>query len=253
MTGTELLLLLALVGAAGGVVGGIGGPGGIPVILTLTVVVALPSTTAAATASAVFVVATVTATALYRHSDGIDWRLAALVGAPAVVGTHLGTRLAPSLSVARFESVLAATLLLAVAGIVYRHHWGAGAVASPDERRGIGRRLFVGLGSLGVGVAAGVTGIGGPALTVPLMLVAGVTPVTAIGAGLASGVLITGNAVVGHALQGTAPALGPALAVGLPYVLAQVLGWRYVHSVSPRTVAYTIAGVGAAGVVVIVV
>jgi len=113
--------------------------------------------------------------------------------------------------------------------------------------------LFVGLGSLGVGVAAGVTGIGGPALTVPLMLVAGITPVTAIGAGLASGVLITGNAVVGHALQRTTPALGPALAVGLPYVLAQVLGWRYVHSVSQRTVAYTIAAVGLGGVAALLV
>jgi len=254
MNGPETLLVLVLVGAAGGVVGGIGGPGGIPVIITLNVVAALPSTVTAATASTVFVVATVTATALYRYSDGIEWGLAMLVGVPAVLGTHLGTRLAPMLSLARFESVLAGTLLLAVAGIVYRQWRADGrSAASGEGWRTRGRVLFVGGGSLSVGVAAGITGIGGPALTVPLMLVAGIAPVTAIGAGLASGVLITVNATLGHAIQGTTPAVAPALAVGVPYALAQVLGWRYVHSVSERTVAYTIAAVAVAGVVVIVV
>ncbi|MDS0283427.1 sulfite exporter TauE/SafE family protein [Halomicroarcula sp. S3CR25-11] len=264
MPGPETLLVLALVGAAGGVVGGIGGPGGIPVILTLNAVVALSSPVAAATASLVFVVATLSATGLYRYSDGIAWGLAALVAVPAVLGTHLGTRLAPTLSVARFETVLAGTLLLAVVGIVYRQRRTDGPAASgspvptaPGDRaerwRTTGRVGLVGLGSLCVGVAAGITGIGGPALTVPLMLVAGIAPVTAIGAGLASGVLITVNATAGHAVQGTTPALVPALVVGVPYVLAQVLGWRYVHSVSERTVAYTVAAVAVVGVVVIVV
>lgn len=252
MIGVPELLLLALVGVLGGVVGGIGGPGGIPVILSLNVLVALSTPVTAATASSVFVVATVTATALYLYSDGIDWALAATVGVPAVLGTHVGTRLAVSLSVARFEHVLGGTLLLAAMGIVYRQRQQSDPGAAGPWRTTTTGTL-VAAGSLLVGVAAGITGIGGPALTVPLMLVLGVAPVTAIGAGLASGVLITANATLGHAVQGTTPAPVPALVVGVPYVLAQVLGWKYVHSVSETTVAYTLAAVAVGGVVVIVV
>ena len=185
MPTTETLLLLAVIGLCSGVVGGIGGPGGIPVIVSLNLLLVLSSPVVAATTSSIFVVATVTATALYRYSDGIEWGLAVLVG----------------------------------------------------------------VGSLLVGVVAGITGIGGPALTVPLLLVVGMAPITAIGAGLASGVLITVAAALGHAVQGNPPALLPAIVVGVPYVCAQVVGWKYVHAVSERTVAYSIAGVAFLGVV----
>jgi len=251
MTATEVLVALALVGVAGGVVGGVGGPGGIPVIVALNLLTALSSTVVAATTSSVFVVATATATALYCYSDGVDWRLAATVGVPALAGTYVGTGVAVGLSAARFERLLGVTLLLAAAGIVYRQRRSDGTGQADGWRTRPVRVLLAG-GSLVVGVLAGVTGIGGPALTVPLMLVLGVPPVTAIGAGLASGVLVTVNSTLGHALQGTFPALLPAAVVGLPYVLAQVLGWRYVHAVSERTVAYSLAALALVTVVVLV-
>jgi uncharacterized membrane protein YfcA len=254
MPTTETLLLLAVIALLSGVVGGIGGPGGIPVIVSLNLLLVLSSPVVAATTSTVFVVATATATALYRYSDGIEWALAATVGVPALLGTQIGTRTAVGLSVARFEQILAGTLLLAVAGIVYRQRTRE---SDPGESAVGWRRwptaLPVGVGSLLIGVVAGITGIGGPALTVPLLLVVGIAPITAIGAGLASGVLITVAAVAGHALQGNPPALVPALVVGVPYVSAQVLGWKYVHAVSDRTVAYTIAAVALLGVVGILV
>lgn len=253
MTDIQTLGLLIAVALGGGVVGGIGGPGGIPVILTLNLSLSLSSATVAATTSAVFVVASATATGLYRYSDGIEWGLAATVGVPALVGTHVGTRIAASLSVARFESVLGVTLLLAAVGIVYQQRRPRDHRTTADGGwRARPIRLVVAVGSLLIGVLAGITGLGGPALTVPFLLVLGVAPVTAIGAGLASAVLITVTAVVGHVLQGNPPALVPALAVGVPYVLAQLLGWKFVHSVSERTVAYVLAVVALGGVAVIV-
>ena len=250
MPTTETLLLLAVIGLCSGVVGGIGGPGGIPVIVSLNLLLVLSSPVVAATTSSIFVVATVTATALYRYSDGIEWALAATVGLPALLGTQIGTRTAAGLSIARFEQVLAGTLLLAVAGIVYRQRRrGTDRGDSPAGWRRWSVALPIAVGSLLIGVVAGITGIGGPALTVPLLLVVGIAPITAIGAGLASGVLITVAATVGHGLQGNPPALVPALVIGIPYVCAQVLGWKYVHAVSDRTVAYSIAGVALLGVV----
>jgi Sulfite exporter TauE/SafE. len=252
MIGIQELAVLALVGGVGGVVAGMGGPGGIPVIVALNILLALSTPVVAATASSVFVVATLMATALYLYSDGIEWALAAAVGAPAVIGAHAGTRLAPSLSVALFEYVLGGTLLLIAVGIVYRQRMVSHGQSGASGWRAGPKPAIIVAGSLLIGVVAGITGIGGPALTVPFMLLIGVAPIVAIGAGLASGILITVNSALGHALQGNLPALAPVLVVGVPFVLAEVLGWKYVHSVPERTVAYTLAAFATGSVVLIV-
>lgn len=246
----ELLVLLGVIGLLGGVIAGVGGPGGIPVLLVLNVVLVLPPTVAAATASSIFIAATITATGLYYHSDGIDWTLAATVGFPALVGTHLGARLSADLSPRIFELVLGGVLCLAALSIVYQQRRTDGRSIANDWSRAASR-IAVGLGSLLIGVLAGITGIGGPALTIPLMIVLGVNSIVAIGAGLASGILITANTTLGHVLQGTEPSLVPTVAIGGPYVVAQVLGWKYVHTVSESAVSYTIAAIAALGGLVI--
>lgn len=253
MIGLPELALLVLVGILGGVIGGIGGPGGIPVVITLNVALALSSTVAAATASSIFVLATITATGLYLYSDGIEWLLAATVGVPAVVGTHVGTRVAVGLPLAAFEQILGGTLLLAAVGIVYqqqrKHRTGSDPSSEWQTKPKV---VLVATGSLLIGVTAGITGIGGPALIIPFLLVLGIEPITAIGAGLASAILITTNSALGHVLLGSPPALVPAVVIGVPFVLSQVIGWKYVHSVSERTVAYSIAALAVGSVVVIV-
>ena len=243
-----LFLSLVLLGVVGGTVAGLGGPGGLVVIVALNVLVALPPTVAAVTASSIFIVATLTATGLYASSDGIDWSLVPVVALPALVGAHAGTRIAPLLSPAVFEGVLVGVFGLLALGIALRE-----GRPSPSQSTEAGadrsRTLLVaiGTGSLGIGVLAGITGIGGPALAIPLLLFSGLRPVVAIGAGVASGVVVTTNATLGHVLQGTVPDLGPMLVLGVPFVCAQVVGWRYVHLVSDRTVSYSIAGLALAG------
>jgi uncharacterized membrane protein YfcA len=206
---------------------------------------------AAATASSIFILATVAVTGLYYHSDGIDWALAAVVALPAVVGTHLGIHIAAGLSVRFFEVVLGAALFLASLGIVYQQRRSAGTSIADGWSDGTVRGLIA-AGSGIVGIVAGITGLGGPALIIPLMIVLGVSPIVAIGASMAGGVLITANTTLGHVANGTPPAPLLFLLIGVPFVVSQVLGWRYVHVVSERMVSYTIAGIAAAGSVVIV-
>lgn len=250
MIPSHLLVLLVLVGVAGGFIGGLGGPGGIPVILSLNLLLVLSPNVAAATASSIFVVATATATGMYFHSDGIDWELAGFVGVPALVGTHAGARISTVLSVRLFEYVLGGVLLLAAVGIWYQQRKD-GPDAPGREKRGSRIKTVIAVGSLGIGTVAGITGIGGPALTVPFMLFLGIGPITAVGAGIASGVLISTNTALGHVIQGNPPALAPLVVIGVPYVASQVLGWKYVHAVSDRTVSYSIAAIAAAGGVVV--
>lgn len=253
MADAVILLALVAVGIMGGSIAGMGGPGGIPVLLALNLLLVLPAPVSAATASAIFIVATLVTTGLYQYSDGIDVPLAATAGLPAVVGTYLGTWLADGLSTAHFELILAGVFVLVALGIVYQQRRDSRPRVDGGQPRD-GRRRFavVGILCLWVGVASGITGIGGPGIIVPLLIFLGFAPIRTIGAGVAAGVLITTNATVGHLLQGNAPALLPVFVLGIPYILAQILGWRYVHTVSDRAVAYTIAGLAIAGSVVVV-
>lgn len=244
----DILILLVFIGILGGLIAGIGGPGGIPVLIVLNLVISLTPSIAAATASSIFVIATITATGLYYHSDGINWTLAAAVGFPALVGTHIGARVSPQLSVRVFEFFLGGVLLLAAAGIVYQQRGMALENSSRIDKWGeTASRSAITFGSLLIGMMAGITGLGGPALTIPLMIFFGINPIVAIGAGLASGILITINTTLGHVLQGNLPALFPFAVIGIPYILSQVIGWKYVHTVSDKSVSYTIAGIAILG------
>ena len=257
MIANQVLVLLVLVGVVGGVVGGMGGPGGIPVVLSLNLVLVLSPSIAAATASSIFVISTITATGMYSYSDGIDRRLVGVVGVPALLGTHAGAWASTFLSVRLFEHILGGVFLLAAVGIWYQQHRGD-ASSTAQETQGRGHRdpkttAIIAVGSLLIGGVSGITGLGGPALTVPFMMLLGIGPVTAVGAGLGSGVLITTNTTLGHAVQGNLPALIPFAVIGFPYVVSQILGWKYVHSVSERTVSYSIAAVAALGGVLVLV
>lgn len=250
----DIVLLAALVGVGiiGGSIAGLGGPGGIPVILALNLLLVLPAPVSAATASGMFIVATLVTTGLYHHSDGIDWVLAAVVGIPALLGTYLGTWIADWLSTATFELVLGGVFFVIAIGIFYKEKATAGERFESEESK-TGQWLYalIALLCLWVGVASGITGIGGPGILIPLLIFLGIQPIRAIGSSVAAGVLITTNSTAGHVLQGNEPALVPVLVIGVPYVLSQILGWRYVHIVSDRMVSYTIAGLAVIGAIVI--
>ena len=99
--------------------------------------------------------------------------------------------------------------------------------------------LIVALG-FGVAVAGGLFGIGGPLLSVPLLVVVGVPVLPALGAAQAQSVVIAAVGTIGYAVQG-AISWPLALLVGVPELAGVVIGWRIAHRVPAHALTLTLA------------
>jgi len=173
LTGLALISIAigALVGAAG--VGGFFMP---PALMLLTDM-DLHRSTALSLFTFIF---TGAAGALFFHRKGsLDWTLVRPVCLGAAATGYAGAWIGHRLDTASLSTVLAAAIL--VAGIHTSAAGGRTVLAMPDDARR--RRLvLVAIGAV-TGFFSGLTGIGGPVLSVPLMAACGYSVLTAVGVG----------------------------------------------------------------------
>jgi uncharacterized membrane protein YfcA len=168
---------LALTSIAIGVLVGAAGIGGFFMPPALTLLMALDLHQAMALSLLTFVFTGI-AGAFYFHRKGnLDWTLARPVCIGAAPAGYAGAWLGHGLDTGMLSALLAA-LILAV-GI---QTLGGGAVhTTPRDARGR-RAILVGIGAV-TGFLSGLTGVGGPVLSVPLMVMSGFPVLTAIGVG----------------------------------------------------------------------
>lgn len=233
-------LVPVLTGMVGGFIAGLGGPGGIPVISLLYAGGELGTAMIAGTASTIFLFATLTASGLYYRSGDIDGRLILPLVPTAVLGTMIGTRINPSIPRPLFGALIAIMIVGIGASVIYRELQGIEARIEIDPGDQHGIAVLGGLGLM-VGVIGGIFGVGGPALSIPLLVFLGVPALTAIGAGLVQGIFITAATAAGYAFQG-AVSVETAVLIGLPYILAQVGGWYLAQHTAPRRLKIALGG-----------
>lgn len=224
----ELLWLFAAALGVGFLIGA-SSIGGILLIPALSAIAGLTLHQAMATALFTFIFTGIAGSIAFQRRRTIDWELTiplCLGAAPfAFAGAWLNSR-APA-------SVLA--LLLAVI-IIF-----AGVYALANSR-GLGnpvfsgqprarRALLAGFGAL-VGLGAGLTGVGGPVLSVPLMVVAGFPVLACIGAGQVIQIVAAGMGTIGFLQFGTIN-----FAIGVPVLILQVggvlAGVHLAHTMNP--------------------
>lgn len=171
---------LALTSIAIGVLVGAAGIGGFFMPPALTVLMALDLHRAMALSLLTFVFTGI-AGAFYFHRKGsLDWTLARPVCIGAAPAGYAGAWLGHGLDTGVLSALLAA-LILAVG--IQTLASGAGAMADALPRDA--RRRRVALVAIGIvtGFLSGLTGVGGPVLSVPLMVMCGYSVLTAIGVG----------------------------------------------------------------------
>lgn len=225
-----MTIALAAMAMLVGVLIGAAGVGGILLIPALNVLAHLPIQVAMGTALFTFVFTGLVGTWSFQRRGSIDW---AVTWPVCIGGALFGA--AGAWANARMDA-RALTLILAVLIVLagfYTLGSGAGRTTAclRDHPRRQRLLLFV-IGAL-TGFGSGLTGVGGPVLSVPMLVLCGFAPLQAIGTSQVIQILASVSGSAGHLAHGTVD-----LALAAPLALIEVvgvgLGVRLAHAVEAR-------------------
>ena len=252
----ELALLLVGIALLGGVCITTIGPGGIFVTIALHQLLAPGPGTVAGTASVTFIATGLIGTLAYLRSGELrgpgPTRAAVILSLTSVAGALAGSWLNTFLDSGSFGALLGAFVLATGLLILWRERRGfrrapvvspksagaaggdEGAVAAPEVLDLTSRRgdLWMGVVGIAVGLPAGLLGVGGPVLAVPLLVMLGVPMLLSVGLAQVQSILISLFASLGYAVQGVID-WGLALLVGIPLVVGTALGWWIAQRIRP--------------------
>ena len=232
-----LALLVAVALAAGAVIG-LGGPGGAPFVAGLLVIAGFTPGAAAGTAAVALAAVLLAGTAVYARSGDVRWRVAAALAVPTLVGTQVGAAANAAVSPGAFDLLFGGVLALVGAVVLYRELSDLDALHVFDSASPRSLALLAGLG-LFVGTLGGLSGLGGPTLAVPGLLLLDVPLLEAVGTAQVEGVVATGATGLTYLSHGTV-ALGAVGALAPPLVVGLAVGWFLAHHVDERLVALAI-------------
>ncbi|MEV0073847.1 sulfite exporter TauE/SafE family protein [Amycolatopsis sp. NPDC050768] len=227
MTSATTDVLLALFGLVGGIGITAIGPGGVLPTIALFLLTPLAPAQVAGTAIVTHVATGVAGSAAYVRSGQLrerhTRRVAGLLAGVAVVGTPVGVLL-NSLVSARWFGVVLGVFAVVVAALVVLRRPVAGREPATGSILAIGA---------GVAVAAGLVGVGGPMLTVPVLVVVGLPMLEALAAAQVQSVVIATAGAVGYLLPGSID-WRLAAVVGVPELAGVVIGWKIAHALPTK-------------------
>ncbi|HEV7628015.1 MAG TPA: sulfite exporter TauE/SafE family protein [Streptomyces sp.] len=237
-----ILALLALFGLVGGIGITAVGPGGVLPTIGMFLLTGLSPAGVAGTAIATHIATGALGTAAYTRSgqlrDPATRRIAVILSAVALVGAPLGVLFNTLVSGKGFAILLAVTV--ATTGVLV---WVRERRAAREEGERPVRLSPVATGAVGlvVAVAAGLFGLGGPMLSVPLLVIFGLPLLPALAAAQAQSVVIATVGTAGYLLHGSIDWQLAAL-VGVPELAGVLIGWKIAHVVPVRKLKYALAG-----------
>jgi uncharacterized membrane protein YfcA len=228
------------------VVAGIGittvGPGGVLLTIGIYAITGLPPALVAGTSIVTHIATGIAGTLAYIRSGQlrhpITRRMALILAAAAVIATPLGVLSNSHVSHRQFGLLLA--LFAATIGmVVWRRQSGYHCAPSEREYRVTAAAPVVLIG-VGVAAASGRFGLGGPMMTVPLLVAAHVPILSAVAAAQAQSLTIAGIGTFGYLARGAID-WPLALYVTIPEIAGVMLGWKIAHRVPPRRLGYALA------------
>ena len=222
----DLAWLLPIAFGVGALIGAVG-IGGILLIPALTAFAGLPIQVAMATALFTFTFTGIVGTVMFQRRGSIDWSIARPVLYSAVIFAFLG---AWANSVAR-PTALALILagIIIFAGIYTLFTLRGMPKPAFQDNPGAQRILLVVVGALS-GFGSGLTGVGGPALSVPLMVLFGFPALVSIGVSQVIQIVAAISGTLGNLRYGSID-FGIAATVTLLEIAGALVGVRLAHAV----------------------
>jgi uncharacterized membrane protein YfcA len=217
----ELTLVAVVVGMLIGAVG----IGGILLIPAVNLLAGLPVQAAMATALFTFVFTGILGTFLFNRRGSIDWPLTIPLCLGAAAFGFLGAWTNSRMDGQVLMAVLSVLIIVAGVNSTFKRSSASAAAlhASPRKQR----ILLLCIGSIS-GFGSGLTGVGGPALSVPLMLLCGFPPLTAIGASQVIQIVAAVSGTSGNLRYGSID-FPLALALTVFEIVGVHIGVRMVH------------------------
>lgn len=229
-------LLLGLSFVVGALIGAVG-IGGILLIPALSALGGLTIHEAAATALFSFLFTGVLGTHLFQRRGSIDWQLAVPVCVGAAASGFFGAWLNSRLHAPELRVILAAIIIFA--GVYTLRSWH-GSVRPALEGRKTGQRiLLLGIGAVS-GFGSGLTGVGGPAISVPIMVLFGFPALPTIGVSQVIQILAALSGTAGNLRYGAINYHVAAL-VTVFEIVGVIVGVRIVHAIDAQVLRRFVA------------
>ncbi len=221
------IIIIILLSVLAGVIGGMGGPSGFIPIAALLTLTTFTQTQVSGTISASFLIATLFGAALYTISGDQNWKLLIFIIPSALIGTQVGTYINTQISEIVFLILLSGVAITLGILLLKWATSGLEKLYSLDITTLHSKLILISLGLI-VGIIGGITGIGGIAIVVPVLLLLGVNPLTSIATGITQGVFTTLGTSFGYFSQG-AIQFEYVLYIGVPFAVSQIIGWKIAH------------------------
>lgn len=237
------LLFLLLISVFVGVTVGITGVGGILLIPALNMLGGLPTHIAMATTLSTFILASLFGTLSYQRMGLINWRMAIPLTVGGVVFSAVGASVNVYVPAPPLNCIMGSVILFAGLNALRPPK----AVGNLAERTECHTVLLFAIGG-GTGFLAGLTGVGGPVLSIPIMIILGFAPVLCVALAMPYQI---GTAVAGSITNAFHQSihLEMAVMVSLALVVGIIIGARVGRYFSATMLRITIAviclGVGA--------
>ena len=213
--------------AVGTLIGAVG-IGGILLIPALGAFAHLPIHAAMATALFTFAFTGVAGTVMFQRRGSIDWTFTRPVLAGATLFAFLGAWVNSLTGAGALAGILAAIIIFA--GVYTLASWRGMAQPALHGRPQAQQMLLLALGAV-AGFGSGLTGVGGPAISVPLMVMCGFPALTAIGTSQVIQIVAAVSGTLANMKYGTID-FGIVPVLTLIEIAGVILGARIVHAVN---------------------
>ena len=222
-----LLVVVALI--VGTLIGCVG-VGGILLIPALSAFAGLTTHVSMATALFTFIFTGIVGTYLFQRRGTIDWRVTIPVCVGATFFGYFGALVNSKVDANLLNVIL--SLIIVFAGFYTMYPRPVDDSGRLDGRSPLQKLMLVAIGAT-VGFGSGLTGVGGPVLSVPIMVIIGFSPLTAIATSQVIQIVAALSGTIGN-LQYGAIDFGVGAWVTIVELVGVFAGVYLAHSVKTK-------------------